>query len=275
VRTSPEQGGVAQESIRQADVWYYVGIRACPGNIGLRGKMAKVGLDRELSEKEYDQLSGMLSRVVGGKIPNSEALDGFLTALVIGPELVRPSEFVPVILSGGTEEGDLVFESTREAEQFYGLLMRYWNQINRTFASGDFHLPYLIEDEDGKIHGNDWAKGFLAATHLRFDAWAEIVNDEKRSGPFVPVLALAYENSEDDNLRPFKEPITMEKREQLVAAMIAGAKQLYDLFREHSRSVGEAGWGTRLAGKKVGRNDPCPCGSGKKFKKCCGQITLH
>ena len=26
----------------------------------------------------------------------------------------------------------------------------------------------------------------------------------------------------------------------------------------------------RNAGKKVGRNDPCPCGSGKKYKKCCG-----
>ncbi|NLW46271.1 MAG: hypothetical protein GXY86_02875 [Firmicutes bacterium] len=26
----------------------------------------------------------------------------------------------------------------------------------------------------------------------------------------------------------------------------------------------------RVVGKKVGRNDPCPCGSGKKFKKCCG-----
>ncbi|MBW1707552.1 MAG: SEC-C domain-containing protein, partial [Deltaproteobacteria bacterium] len=23
-------------------------------------------------------------------------------------------------------------------------------------------------------------------------------------------------------------------------------------------------------GKKIGRNDPCPCGSGKKYKKCCG-----
>ncbi len=27
----------------------------------------------------------------------------------------------------------------------------------------------------------------------------------------------------------------------------------------------------RTAGKKVGRNDPCPCGSGKKYKKCCGR----
>jgi SWIM/SEC-C metal-binding protein len=27
---------------------------------------------------------------------------------------------------------------------------------------------------------------------------------------------------------------------------------------------------TRTVDKKVGRNDPCPCGSGKKYKKCCG-----
>jgi preprotein translocase subunit SecA len=27
----------------------------------------------------------------------------------------------------------------------------------------------------------------------------------------------------------------------------------------------------RREGKKVGRNDPCPCGSGKKYKKCCGR----
>lgn len=29
--------------------------------------------------------------------------------------------------------------------------------------------------------------------------------------------------------------------------------------------------GTVIVGKKVGRNDPCPCGSGKKYKHCCGK----
>lgn len=29
--------------------------------------------------------------------------------------------------------------------------------------------------------------------------------------------------------------------------------------------------GTVVKGKKIGRNDPCPCGSGKKYKKCCGK----
>lgn len=28
---------------------------------------------------------------------------------------------------------------------------------------------------------------------------------------------------------------------------------------------------TKIAEKKVGRNEPCPCGSGQKYKKCCGQ----
>ncbi|MBM3335726.1 SEC-C domain-containing protein [Candidatus Sumerlaeota bacterium] len=27
------------------------------------------------------------------------------------------------------------------------------------------------------------------------------------------------------------------------------------------------------SGRKVGRNDPCPCGSGKKYKKCCGRLA--
>ncbi len=37
-----------------------------------------------------------------------------------------------------------------------------------------------------------------------------------------------------------------------------------ELYKEQKKS------GTIVKDKKVGRNDPCPCGSGKKYKKCCG-----
>ena len=37
------------------------------------------------------------------------------------------------------------------------------------------------------------------------------------------------------------------------------------LYREQKQS------GTIRKGKKIGRNDPCPCGSGKKYKMCCGR----
>jgi hypothetical protein len=43
----------------------------------------------------------------------------------------------------------LIFESTKEAEKFYGLLMRYWNGISGTFRSGEIRMPYRAEDEDG------------------------------------------------------------------------------------------------------------------------------
>jgi len=38
----------------------------------------------------------------------------------------------------------------------------------------------------------------------------------------------------------------------------------------YNRGEGAAPVQTVRRAKKVGRNDPCPCGSGKKYKKCCG-----
>ena len=38
-----------------------------------------------------------------------------------------------------------------------------------------------------------------------------------------------------------------------------------ELYKEQKNS------GTIRKEKKIGRNDPCPCGSGKKYKKCCGK----
>jgi uncharacterized protein len=236
--------------------------------------MPKADLNRDLSDKDYDWLDTMLTRVVEGKIPNVETLDGFMTALVVCPDLIKPNEYMSVILSGKTEDGDLVFESAREAEHFYGLLMRHWNTINRELRSGDVHMPYLAEDAEGNAYGNDWAKGFLIGTHLRHAPFARIANDEERGGPFVPIWSLAYEHAEDPKLRPFKEAITQQTREHLIAGMIAGVKNLYRVLQEDWKR--RPGNPFALSSKvKVGRNDPCPCGSGKKFKHCCSQITVH
>ena len=38
-----------------------------------------------------------------------------------------------------------------------------------------------------------------------------------------------------------------------------------ELVKTHRRA------GTVVKGEKIGRNDPCPCGSGKKYKHCCGR----
>jgi len=247
-------------------------------------------LTRQLTEEEYDKIDQVLARVKGGAISNVEALDGFLTALVICPELVKPSEYLKLITSGETEDHDPVFESTTEAERFFGLLMRHWNVINDTLRRGEIYLPVLDRDDAGIAHGNDWANGFIKGTHLRYSVWGKVVNSETRGGPFVPIFALAHEHDPDPSLRPYKEPISREQREELLAGMIAAVKRLYDGFEEERKQWAATGFeedrrhwtatagvpGTfRSSAPKVGRNETCPCGSGKKFKKCCGQLTIH
>ena len=226
-----------------------------------------------LGDDELDELDAFLSRVEGGEIRNVEALDGFLTALVICPELVPPSEYIPVITSGASRASDLVFETTDDAERFYDLIMRHWNDINRTFRSGDVYMPLLGEGDTGEQYGNDWAAGFLTGTQLRHDVWDPIIQDDERGGAFIPVFALAYEHADDPSLRPFDQPVTQEQRQNLIVAMIAGVNRLYRDFVEHQKLRLSSAIRMPKLPAKTGRNEPCPCGSGKKFKKCCGQTT--
>jgi uncharacterized protein YecA (UPF0149 family) len=66
-------------------------------------------------------------------------------------------------------------------------------------------------------------------------------------------------------------------REKLIVGIAAGVTGIYRHFQTQRFIEKEQLGGTtvRRIAPKVGRNDPCPCGSGKKFKQCCGNITLH
>ncbi|NJR42690.1 MAG: hypothetical protein HC767_08495 [Akkermansiaceae bacterium] len=69
-----------------------------------------------------------------------------------------------------------------------------------------------------------------------------------------------------------------ERREQLIVGVAVSVPAIYRYFAERRRlsaSVKREGGTYRRSEEKVGRNEPCPCGSGKKFKKCCGAVTLH
>ena len=90
----------------------------------------------------------------------------------------------------------------------------------------------------------------------------------------VPVFMLHYEHDEDPEMRP--EPISPQKREEVVGHMAVGLLQAYRYFREH-RQVSPSAHRSepRHNVSKVGRTDPCPCGSGKKYKKCCGGVTVN
>jgi uncharacterized protein len=170
------------------------------------------------------------------------------------------------------------FQDEDEMHEFFGLIMRHWNSVARTLNSSEPFMPFLLEDDAGVARANDWALGFVRGMKLRQEDWAELFDDEEHGGLLVPILALAHEHDPDPTMRPYKEPMDAQRREQLVLGISACVPSIYRYFlsRRCLSSRAERGAGTRRrAGAKIGRNEVCPCGSGKKFKKCCGAVTVH
>ena len=124
--------------------------------------------------------------------------------------------------------------------------------------------PLLVADEQGEYPANDWAKGFMRGMGLRGGAWASLMNDEEHGGSLVPIFALAHEHDPDPEMRPYKEPISAELRERLIVGAAAAVMNIYRYFRAQSTtselSIRDS-LTYRRSEPKVGRNEPCPCGS--------------
>ena len=149
--------------------------------------------------------------------------------------------------------------------EFISVVTRHWNFISDTLRSGEVFVPLLLEDEHGVSHANDWASGFMRGMELRREDWAPLLDDEENGGLLVPIFALAHEHDPDPELRPYTEPVSAEMREKLRVGAAAAVMAIYGHFEGERLSPADDITYRRIA-PKVGRNDPCPCGSGKKFK---------
>jgi uncharacterized protein len=228
---------------------------------------------KPLTDAELDRLGDFLKSCKGGRAMNLEELDGFFAALIASPEIVMPSEYNREVF-GGEMSQVVEFSGLDEAQEILNLMMRHWNKIASTLYKGEIHVPLICEDEKGELHGNDWARGFMRGMQMRHDGWAELINDEKYGGSLTPMMMLYHEHHEDPEMRP--DPITPDKREQVIAFMAAGLMNAYEYFRNEREGDLEVDAPVpRRNASKVGRNDPCPCGSGKKYKKCCGGATVN
>jgi yecA family protein len=85
-------------------------------------------------------------------------LDGFLTGIAIGPELVMPSEWLPYVWGGE----DPVFDDQAQASAILGAIMGRYNAILREIEAGTFE-PLVWEAPDGTMIADDWAEGFMHA----------------------------------------------------------------------------------------------------------------
>ena len=224
-----------------------------------------------LTDAEFDRLAEVLQRCGGKHAMNMEMLDGFLAALICGPETVLPSEYLPKIW--GDEPA---FDSQSVVRESLLLIMRHWNAICHNVQSDGEFLPVLLNDESGIARANDWATGFLRGMDMRRDSWLPLMNDDDHAGVLIPIMALAYEHHPDPNMRPYKEPMSIERREQLIVRVAASVPAIYRYFAAELETQKLSSVRTfRRDAPKVGRNQPCPCGSGKKSKHCCANVTVH
>lgn len=221
---------------------------------------------------EDDQLIGILQQIDGAM--NLEELDGFFSALLCGPELMLPSAYIPVIIGGKIEE-KTPYTTETEVKDFFGLLLQHWDRITLTLSVPGAFKPMLCKDAEGAIHGNQWAKGFLRGVGIGGETWKKLFHDDVHGKALFPILALAHENTTDPRLKPYAEPIDAKKRELLLMGIAEGIPAIYHYFEPLRMSSLLANDKTAPKTVKAGRNELCPCGSGKKYKKCCNIMVLH
>ena len=220
-------------------------------------------LGNPLTDEELDELGEfLLSAATPDDAMDISMLDGFLTALAIGPNNLPPSEWMPVVWGG-----EMAWQTREQAERVIGLVFRHANDIV-------FHLrdepdsfePLLYEEEhEGAVVPliDEWCAGFVAGMALDEEGWRPLIESEE-GDELLHAILLFGSAAGADALRD--DPTLEDRYEEFAASLgesVMAIREWWLPTRKRKSTL-------RREEPKVGRNELCPCGSGKKFKKCCG-----
>ena len=209
-------------------------------------------------------------------------LQGFLFTVVSAPELIPPSDWLPIIF--GDEEAG--FASPDEAQEILGQIMVLYNTPTAAVLDPPTLLPVdcplrddvlaNFEDEAPIAH---WSRGFLRGHQWLEELWEETVPEELDDELGSVLMTLSFFSSREIAEAFHSESGGEQSFEAMATAIHSVLPMAVAQYAHMGRSIAEV-----LAehdantesthNAKVGRNEPCPCGSGKKFKKCCG-ASVH
>lgn len=215
------------------------------------------------TESKSNLLADFLaSRAPAGSL-SLVALDGYLTAVLVGPTMIPPSEWMPGIWGDGP-----TFDDEAEAQAVLGALMLRYNGIIKEIDKGPgLYRPYdwpADPDERASIEqAAEWSIGFWRGMRLRPYEWRPMIQDVKARILLAPILC--FIETEDGRSVLQADPQDMD---ELMSDAVHYIPEVVPTIRDYWTS---GAFKTRQPqAHKPGRNDPCPCGSGKKYKRCCG-----
>jgi uncharacterized protein len=246
--------------------------------------------NQSLPPEAFDELDTLLDglRTQFDETPQWEFCEGFMAALVCCRREISAAEYLPVLLDVDPESGDLPV-------RFLELWMQRWREVEAALDKpadnladdGAYHpevldvrgaVAQLPPEERNQIPGETlpacgqvWALGFMFAVENWPEEW-QPPRDKEAAKVLDASLDAIVEMTEDDTDPPAVSVLDDDGppsvSEQRIAAFADAIWAVYDL-RELWRHIGPR-VETVFAIPTPGRNDPCHCGSGKKFKKCHG-----
>lgn len=185
-------------------------------------------------------------------------LDGFFTALVSGPEVVLPSRWLPALWGGVPP----AFASPDEAQTVLSLLLRHMNDIADLLMTQPEHFSALFYEHEhqGRLITliEEWCFGYMRGVDL--GQWPPLPEPQ---ASYLEAIAL---HGREANFAKLDE-LDLEQHQALVSGIEPAARALHAYWLAQ-RSAQPAS-APRRTSKMPGRNEPCPCGSGRKFKQCC------
>lgn len=225
-------------------------------------------MDKE--EKRLDRLSKLLHALPVDNMPMTlSELDGYVTGVLACPEMIPPSEWLPQVWG---ETGEADFVDQRIAEETIGAVMTHYNSVAEAMTRSLCIEPiYEVDTNSDETLWEPWVDGYTRAMGLRPDAWEKLLDraDEETRNTMIFLMALQdiyigkskfteYEIDEIDRKAPDLIPncvatILHQSRPELAGAVAANLPGM-----------------PHQAAPRPGRNDPCSCGSGRKYKQCCG-----
>ncbi len=185
-------------------------------------------------------------------------LDGFFTAIVIGPEVVMPADYLRWIWDWKRGKKGVDFADGDEANRILGCLQAMNNRVAEALMADPPVVVPLFVFHETQDH-RDWLMGFRMGVEFDQEIWDYAITEAPDL--FAPFGGLAIiERGDRGWPRAWTE-----------ASVTIG--RIRDYFREGTwrAAFEEVPQPVVRQGPKVGRNDPCVCGSGRKFKKCCGE----